>query len=110
MTQSHADHLDSTIAALNMDLSTLGEAGPKAVKGWIDSINATGVEALKPVAGLLQDLHDQITSTNPDGTKIAKLLADMGEHTTAAAKGVEGEVGTKLAELGKTLSAAGKMG
>ena len=98
--------LDATIDALGQGLSEAKSGASTNIHNWIGTLNSSSDQALKKLAGDLQQLESMLGQGNPDGSKIGQLLSTIGQQTTAAAGRAEGTTSEKIRELGRQLSDA----
>lgn len=107
-TGTHETEIDTTIDALNGDLTAIKpENAVEVISAWRRSLSHSSKDGLKQIADDLGELKDELTSGTLDGKKIGALLKRLGKETTAAAKDADDSVSAKLAQLGQLLTKAG---
>lgn len=101
-----ADDIREVTSALKGDLTKL--AGPKAgktIQHFEDLLEKLpGVKAIHTELG---KLREHVTSSDPDGAAIAKLLHGLSTKTAKVAEDTGGVVGTALKSLAGALEKAG---
>jgi len=97
--------LDQLISALKGGLTSVPPATAVSI---IDSFEkqASGAGATS-IANNLTELKKLLTSGSGSGSEIGKVLASLGKETTGAASSADGELSSKLKELGQVLTQAG---
>lgn len=98
-------HLDATIKVIEEHVEKGSTTGVSVtITAWIKVLESH--HGLKGIAADLEKLKEAISAK--DGKKAVELMTKLGEATTGAAEGAEGEEAIKIKKLGKTLMAASK--
>lgn len=101
----HETHIESTIESIEEHVKKESTTGvPAAISSWMKALE--GHDQFKAIVKDLEKLKAALA--DKDGAKIADLMASLGEQTTKAGEGAEGNEGTKIKHLGKVLTTAGK--
>ncbi len=109
MATSQVDRLDSTIEALQGDVTQMDGRTARSVEGWITLLDDSGNNDLKPIADGLRSLQTELGKEKLNGGAIGRILSKLGEQTSSAASAAEDkDVNSKLKNIGSLLSKAGK--
>jgi hypothetical protein len=101
-----AENLRGLTATLKGDLTKLaGSKADKAIATWESILESVGT-GVKPVRTDLGKLREHVTSDEPDGKAIAKLLTSLSTKTAKVADDQTGIIGTALKSLSSTLEQA----
>ena len=107
-TDTHAAELAATIDEIEGGLAQLQlSKAVNRIDDWRREILATERDDLQPVADGLEELHNHLTGPDLDGAAIGRVLAQLGEHTEAAADGADEALQNGLKRLGSLLRHAG---
>jgi hypothetical protein len=102
---SESTHLQTTIEMIEKDVEKKSLTGASVtITKWIATL--TDHKELKPISTKLEKLKEAIA--DKDGKKIIELMTSLGEATTKAAEGIEGDDAKKIKMLGKCLLTAAK--
>jgi hypothetical protein len=106
---SQAERLDNTIEALTGDVTKMDGRTARSIEGWITLLEEGDSKSLKPIADGLRKLQTELGKDTLNGSAIGKLLSQVGEQTTTAAKEADDQaVSNKIKRIGDLLSKAGK--
>ena len=87
--ETHAAEVAATIDDLEQGLAQFPlSKAVNRIDDWRREILATERADLRPIADGLGELHESLTGTGLDGTRIGHLLVRLGEQTEAAADSV----------------------
>ena len=97
--------LELTVSALKDGPTDLGIAGGLVeIQRWQDRIDGSEAPALQEVGAALAELRGELEGDTPDAGVIADLMRRLGEMAkTAAADQPEGNLRSRLVELGNLL-------
>ena len=99
--------IQSTIDALQGDLTSLGSQGTGAIQKWEDKLAEADWRGAKTIHEDLGRLRRELEGGAPDGAKIGELLTKLGESTERAAEHAEGASSAGLKTLAAALQKAG---
>ncbi|WP_420392455.1 hypothetical protein [Acuticoccus sp.] len=90
------------------DLSNASvDAAVKNIEMWQESVGELEASGSKSVARDLEALKKAITSDKPDGDKIAKIMARLGDRTNKLAGEASDSNAEKLRNIGDALAKHG---
>lgn len=102
-----ATQIQSTIDALQGNLTQLGDKGTGAIQKWEDRLADADWRGAKTIHEDLGKLRRHLEGGDLDAAKIGELLVKLGEATERAAEHAEGAAGAGLKTLAATLQKAG---
>jgi hypothetical protein len=85
--------------------NTKPAAAIKLIEGWEEALSSVDIPGAKGIARDLEALKKALGADEPDGERVKTLLGKLAEAVTKIAGRTDGNVQTKIEELGKALAA-----
>lgn len=102
--------LDLTVSALKDGVLDLGiPGGLIEVRRWEDALAGSEAPALVEIGAGLAELRGELESDEPDTGVVSALLLDLGARTLAVGGTFDGDLRSRLLELGHLLVREGRV-